>query len=156
MLALRAAATAQAVDEYRYASIERALRAAVRGESDVAAAVERWRTHNAPRRRTANVQARRRNLPHVVCDNEASPASTLVEVRALDEPGLAYKIASALARLGLDIVCAKIATEKSDALDVFYVTDAAGAKLTEAAARSAGAALAEQLSPTTQPLRRHG
>ncbi|HEX7317689.1 MAG TPA: [protein-PII] uridylyltransferase [Pyrinomonadaceae bacterium] len=165
VFALRSAATGQTVEEYRHAAIERALRAAIRGETDVSASVERWRTHNAPRRRTAQVQARRRNLPHVVCDNEASPSSTLIEVRALDEPGLAYKIASALAGLGLDIVCAKIATEKSDALDVFYVTDAGGSKLAEPASRAAETALSEHITsanggraaiPTTQPLRRSG
>ncbi|HEX8151351.1 MAG TPA: [protein-PII] uridylyltransferase [Pyrinomonadaceae bacterium] len=164
VFALRAAATGQAVDEYRYPAIERSLRDAIRGESDVAAAVERWRTHNAPRRRNAAGQSRRR-LPQVVCDNVGSPSSTVVEVRAADEPGLAYRIASALAGLGLDIVCAKVATEKSDALDVFYVTDPSGAKLAEPAMRAAEAAISEQLmSPgegaaahaASQPLRRHG
>jgi [protein-PII] uridylyltransferase len=165
VFALRAAATGQGVEEYRHPAIERALRAAVRGESDVAAAVERWRTHNAPRKRTTLAQARRRRPPQVVCDNEASPATTMIEVRAADEPGLAYRIASALAGLGLDIVCAKVATEKSDAFDVFYVTDPTGAKLAEPAMRAAEAAITEQLLPpgearaapaTTQPLRRHG
>jgi [protein-PII] uridylyltransferase len=145
VFALRAAATGQCVEEYRRSAIERALLSAVRGESDVQAAVERWRTHNAPRRKTTPAQSRRRRPPHVVCDNEASPATTLIEVRAADEPGLAYRIASALADLGLDIVCAKVATEKSDALDVFYVTDAAGAKLAEPAMRAAEAAIAERL-----------
>ncbi|MFL6257160.1 MAG: [protein-PII] uridylyltransferase [Pyrinomonadaceae bacterium] len=163
VFALRAAATGQAVDEYRYAAIERHLREAIRGESDVAAAVERWRTHNAPRRRNALVQGRRRKLPNVVCDNEASPSTTMIEVYALDEPGLAYKIANVLVGLGLDIVCAKIATEKSDALDVFYVTDATGSKLAGPAAQAAEAALSERLtlagggrtaSATLQPLRR--
>jgi [protein-PII] uridylyltransferase len=165
VFALRAAATGQGVEEYRYAAIERHLRDAIRGDSDVAGAVERWRTHNAPRRRGAPAQARRRRPPQVVCDNEASPATTMIEVRAADEPGLAYRIASALAGLGLDLVCAKVATEKSDALDVFYVTEASGAKLAEPAQRSAEAAITEQLLPpgegrvapaTPQPLRRSG
>src|SRR5215207_681414 len=147
VFALRAAATGQAVEEYRTAAIERHLRDAVRGESDVGTAVERWRTHNAPRRRTALVQARRRRPPEAVCDNEASPSATMIEVRAPDEPGLAYKIASTLVGLGLNIVCAKIATEKSDALDVFYVTDASGAKLAEPAMRAAEAALSARLLP---------
>jgi [protein-PII] uridylyltransferase len=156
VFALRAAATGQAVEEYRTAAIERHLRDAVRGDSDVAAAVERWRTHNAPRRRNAPAQARRRKLPHVVCDNEASPSATMIEVRAPDEPGLAYKIAGTLVGLGLNIVCAKIATEKSDALDVFYVTDPGGAKLAAPSMRAAEAALSAQLLPptTSQPLRR--
>jgi [protein-PII] uridylyltransferase len=143
---LREAATRHAVEEYRYAAIERALRNAIRGESDVAAAVERWRTNNAPRRRTPLVQARRRKLPQVVCDNEASPSATMIEVHAIDEPGLAYKIASALVSLRLDIVCARVATEKSDALDVFYVNDEGGTKLSEDSMRAAEAALAEILS----------
>src|SRR4029079_8762215 len=66
------------------------------------------------------------------CDNETSEATTLVEVRTADEHGLAYKIARTLNAFGVEIVCAKIATEKSDALDVFYVTSADGSKLDQA------------------------
>jgi [protein-PII] uridylyltransferase len=71
----------------------------------------------------------------------------MVEVHAADEPGLAYKIASALVSRRLDIVCAKIATEKSDALDVFYVTDADGRKLTPDVMQAAADALTEKLAP---------
>jgi UTP:GlnB (protein PII) uridylyltransferase len=59
---------------------------------------------------------------------------------------LAYKIASALAALELDIVCAKIATEKSDALDVFYVTDGEGNKLSQSRMQSVQVSLAKILS----------
>jgi UTP:GlnB (protein PII) uridylyltransferase len=61
---------------------------------------------------------------------------------------LAYKIANGLAALGLDIVCAKIATEKSDALDVFYVTDADGMKLSTTTLQSVEASLSALLSST--------
>jgi len=91
------------------------------------------------------VPARSRNLPQVVCDNEVSASSTLIEVHAIDEPGLAYKIASVLARLGLEIVCARIATEKSDALDVFYVTDGDGRKLSEDMTKAVARALTNEL-----------
>ena len=67
-------------------------------------------------------------------------------MHALDEPGLAYKIASALAALALDIVCARIATEKSNALDVFYVTDDEGMKLSQSRMQSVGVSLAQMLS----------
>lgn len=145
---LREASTHHAVEEHRYATIERALRSSISSEADVAALVERWRTKHAPRRRTAASQARRRNLPNIVCDNEASSASTMIEIHAIDEPGLAYKIASVLVALQLDIVCAKIATEKSDAFDVFYVTDAEGLKLSASALSSVKSALAQKLSLT--------
>ena len=145
---LREAAMRHAIDVQRYPAIDRALRKAIAGESDIAALVERWRVRNAPRRRTTINQGRQRNLPRVTCDNEASELSTLIEVHAVDEPGLVYKIASALASLGLDIVCAKIATEKSDALDVFYVTDREGLKLTPVKLESVRLQLAELLSQT--------
>jgi hypothetical protein len=35
------------------------------------------------------------------------------------------------AGLGIEIVCARIATERNDALDVFYVTHADGLKLSD-------------------------
>jgi [protein-PII] uridylyltransferase len=130
----------------RYPAIERALRKAIAGESDIASLVERWRTRNAPRQRKSINHAFRRNLPQVECDNSASQLSTLVQVHAVDEPGLVYKIASALATLGLDIVCARIATEKSDALDVFYVTDGKGMKLSPALMQSVKDSLSAMLS----------
>jgi [protein-PII] uridylyltransferase len=143
---LREASTRQAIDPQRYSAIERSLRKAIAGESDISALVERWRTRNAPRKRNAVSHTGPPNTPLVACDNEASQSSTLIEVHAPDETGLAYKIASALAALGLDIVCAKIATEKSDALDVFYVTDGDGMKLSQARMQSVQSSLAEMLS----------
>jgi len=143
---LRQASTHYAIDMERYPAIERSLRKVIAGESDVAALVERWRISNAPRKRNAPVIEARCTQPQVACDNEASESATLIEVHALDEPGLAYKIASALAGLGLDIVCARIATEKSDALDVFYVTDEEGMKLTQPRMLSVQASLAQMLS----------
>jgi len=61
-------------------------------------------------------------------------------------PGWPTRSASALAALELDIVCAKIATEKSNALDVFYVTDGEGMKLSQSRMQSVQVSLAEMLS----------
>ena len=128
---LRQASTRKAVEVHRCQAIERALRQAVAGSLDVAASVERWNTANAPRKKSRTVLARHHNLPTVACDNEISSSSTLIEVHAIDEPGLAYRIAAVLAGFGIEIICARIATEKSDALDVFYVTDGDGLKLSD-------------------------
>lgn len=142
---LRQAATGQSVEEHRYQAIEAALAKAVAGKLDVVRMIERWRIRNAPRRRSAIVPARRRSLPRVVCDNEVSASSTLIEVQAVDEAGLAYKVARALTELELEIVCARIATERSDALDVFYVTGADGLKLPEEMHESIEQAVCERL-----------
>lgn len=108
-------------------SIEADLRAAVAGQLDVAAAVEKWKAR-APRRQRR--RSGHRPIPASVrFDNTSSAERTVVEVRAEDELGILYKIASTLSGMGLDIHFAKIATEKSQALDVFYVTDSAGQKL---------------------------
>jgi [protein-PII] uridylyltransferase len=157
---LRQASTRQAIEEHRYHVIEQALRRAVAGELEVAALVEFWTTRNAPRKRARVISARRRKLPQVICDNETSMSSTVIEVHAIDEPGLAYKIASVLAEFGLEIVCARIATERSDALDVFYVTDGDGLKLSDETMMSVDCALSSKLSniktiitkPKSQPM----
>ncbi|HVF29255.1 MAG TPA: [protein-PII] uridylyltransferase, partial [Pyrinomonadaceae bacterium] len=143
---LREAATHEPVAAHRWPRIERALHNAVNGSEDVAALVERWRTRNAPRRFKA-FAARPRSAPRVVFDNEIADATTVVEIHAADEPGLAYKIASVLAAAGLDIVFARVATEKSDAFDVFYVTNSAGEKLSEADMQRLEVALIRSLAP---------
>ena len=74
----------------------------------------------------------------------------MVEVRAQDQPGLAYTIAEALAELGLDITFAKIATAKALALDVFYVTDAQKRKLSPEALPAVEQALLRALGTRTK------
>ncbi len=143
---LRQASTRLAIDVHRYHSIEQTLRGAVAGELNVTALVQRWHEQNAPRRPFTGLTTRRPDLPRVICDNEASQSSTLIEVHASDEPGLVHKITRTIAELGLDIVCARIATEKSDALDVFYLTDTDGTKLSEAKMRKVEGALIHELT----------
>ncbi|HEV8130130.1 MAG TPA: [protein-PII] uridylyltransferase [Acidobacteriota bacterium] len=115
------------IPEDRWPAIEESLKGAVRGTYDVAAAVEKWLARSTRRFRRHNTK--QPIVPSVHFDSEASATSTVIEVRAEDEPGLAYKIARALSSAGLNITFAKIATEKSHALDVFYATHASGRKL---------------------------
>jgi [protein-PII] uridylyltransferase len=74
-------------------------------------------------------------------------------VTAQDRPGLAWTIADSLARLGLDIRFAKIATAKALALDVFYVTGAGGQKIAPVELAAVEEALLASLGgrPTTRP-----
>jgi [protein-PII] uridylyltransferase len=128
---LQQAGTHRSIDVHRRQMIERSLESSIKGAHDVAALVDRWTSRHAPRRAQVLISGRTSQLS-VACDNDASEATTLVEVRATDEHGLAYKIARTLTAFGVEILCAKIATEKSDALDVFYVTSADGSKLDQA------------------------
>jgi [protein-PII] uridylyltransferase len=126
----------------RRARIEAALLDAVAGRVSVPEAFERWR-HSARRARRPGGRAAK--PPRVRFDQEASALATVVEVRAPDQPGLAYTLAHALAELGLDITSARIATAKALALDVFYVRDANGRKLAPGALAGVEQALLEAL-----------
>ncbi len=50
-------------------------------------------------------------------------------MQAQDQLGLLYKLTRVLYESGLDVALAKISTEANRAIDVFYVTDAAGRQL---------------------------
>jgi [protein-PII] uridylyltransferase len=69
--------------------------------------------------------------PQMNLNNDISEQCTVLEILAEDRLGLAYSIANCLAGLGLNIAFAKLATEKTMAFDVFYLTDEAGQKLSE-------------------------
>ncbi len=74
--------------------------------------------------------------PDVVLDNSGSQEMTVIEVQALDRPGLLFDLSRGLSDLGLDISSAHIATFGEKAVDVFYVTDLSGKKVTGQQAKS--------------------
>jgi [protein-PII] uridylyltransferase len=72
------------------------------------------------------------NLPtRVLIDNSTSDRFTIVDVFACDRMGLLYTIARALFELKLSVSVAKIGTYLDQVVDVFYITDQAGRKITE-------------------------
>lgn len=117
-------------DPQRWEQIDHEMKRALTGELNVAAAVAKKLKANSsrPRRRSMLKPVPTR----ITWDNESSDKNTILEVRTADRLGLAYRIASTLSALNLDIVFAKVATEKHLALDIFSVTDAAGEKLADA------------------------
>jgi len=66
----------------------------------------------------------------IIFDDHASAHATVVEVFAKDEPGLLFRLAQALADLGLSIVQSRINTEGTKVADVFYVHEVSGGKVT--------------------------
>jgi len=71
-----------------------------------------------------------------VIDNTLSDALTVVEINGLDRPGLLYDVTREISDLNLDIASAHIATFGEKAVDVFYVTDLTGKKITSATRES--------------------
>ena len=111
-------------DELRRAGrIARDMERALRGEillPDVVAS----RTASRPRTKVFQV------VPDVVIDNDWSLRHTVLEVSGLDRPGLLYDLTTAISSLNLNIASAHISTFGEKAVDVFYVTDLTGAKIT--------------------------
>ncbi|WP_375572263.1 [protein-PII] uridylyltransferase [Ahrensia marina] len=69
----------------------------------------------------------------VMIDNQGSERFTVIEAAGRDRPGLLHDLASALSDLSLDTHSAHVATFGERAVDVFYVTDLMGQKVTSRA-----------------------
>jgi [protein-PII] uridylyltransferase len=68
--------------------------------------------------------------PEVTINNQWSNRYTVIEVTGLDRPGLLYELTATLSKLNLNITSAHVATFGERVVDVFYVTDLMGAKIT--------------------------
>jgi [protein-PII] uridylyltransferase len=73
--------------------------------------------------------------PRVDIVESASATATVVEVRAADRPGLLYRLGRALALMGISVRGARVVTLGAEAVDVFYLQDAAGRPLDLSAER---------------------
>ncbi len=71
------------------------------------------------------------DVVHVSFDLDASSAATVCEVHAPDAVGLLARIAAVFADLEIDVTAALVSTLGERVVDVFYVQDAHGAKMTE-------------------------
>jgi [protein-PII] uridylyltransferase len=110
-------------DELRRAErIALAIERALKGEVKIADLVESKRPNKEPSK-TFYVP------PEVVIDNSLSTRHTVLEISGLDRPGLLYDLTTALGRINLNIASAHIATFGEKAVDVFYVTDLTGTKV---------------------------
>ncbi len=67
----------------------------------------------------------------IIFNNEDSTDYTILEIQTPDRLGLLYYILQMLTECGLDIGLAKINTEKGAAMDVFYLHDKDGQKITD-------------------------
>lgn len=101
---------------------------------------------------TRRARRRDREGPHVatkvIVDNRASPKHSVVEVFTRDRPGLLFQLASVIAEQGLSITIAKLATEGTRVVDVFYVADDNGNKLDGERAEALREAMHERLTAT--------
>ena len=89
----------------------------------------RLRQKHQGRRKTtaAKIQAPAK----VVFDNDASETYTVIEVYVANQPGIAYAISRTLTDFQINVFRAKIGTRSDQVVEVFYVLDCDGNKITE-------------------------
>ncbi|MEZ0169461.1 [protein-PII] uridylyltransferase [Microvirga sp. TS319] len=116
-------------DELRRAErVAKAIERALKGEVKIADLVES--------RRPSKPAKAFHVPPEVNIDNSLSSRQTVIEISGLDRTGLLYDLTTALGKLNLNIASAHIATFGEKAVDVFYVTDLTGTKVTHAGRQS--------------------
>jgi [protein-PII] uridylyltransferase len=64
--------------------------------------------------------------PNIRFEGPAPNGTTIIDLETEDRVGLLFSLSQALSELGLNIVLAKIVTEKGAAIDTFYVTEMDG------------------------------
>jgi len=106
------------------------------GRDAVVVALRRALTGELPLDEHLRARIRRYRIPDpgdvvIVVDEDASPSATVVEVHAPDHVGLLAQVASTFADLEVDVRTAKVSTLGERVVDVFYVHDAAGNKITK-------------------------
>ncbi|MBT5082252.1 MAG: [protein-PII] uridylyltransferase [Rhodospirillaceae bacterium] len=106
------------------ARLRRVIGKILSGEQHLSVALGERRSHLPGRASVFTVQ------PAVIIDNEASRAHTVIEVNGRDRPALLHDLTKAFYSLSLTIANARIATYGERAVDVFYVKDLFGLKIT--------------------------
>jgi [protein-PII] uridylyltransferase len=92
--------------------------------------------------------------PEVTIHNQWSNRYTVIEVTGLDRPGLLYELTATLSKLSLNITSAHVATFGERMIDVFYVTDLLGAKISSPTREMAiKRALAQLFAPVERAAR---
>jgi [protein-PII] uridylyltransferase len=104
----------------------------------IAAVLKGWEHVDDVLRRGARLKLTRplpkaREATEVRIDNETSDGCTIIDVFADDRQGLLHVITNAIFQLGLSIHAARISTRLDQVVDVFYVTDQSGKKLSDPA-----------------------
>ncbi|MGH7056380.1 MAG: [protein-PII] uridylyltransferase [Acetobacteraceae bacterium] len=110
---------------HRLARLSALIEQALSGRLKFAAEIRKITNAMIGRRmRAIHVPAR------VVIDNHASNTHTVIEVNGRDRPGFLYDVTTAISQQGISIASAHVSTYGVRAVDVFYVKDMFGLKIT--------------------------
>jgi len=110
--------------DYRFREVSQEIQSVVQEDCSVDQVFERRRRMIFGRQFPIE-----RRPTEVIMDNDVSDSYTVIDVFADDKPGLLFVLAKTLVQLNLSIHMARIGTRLDQVVDVFYVTDAQGDKV---------------------------
>lgn len=137
---VRDAGGAPTGDEARWTPIREDLYAALAGDTDIDALLERAHPTTGRYEWPSGPAVEDR----VRVDQTTSESCTIIEVRTRDRPGLLFSVVRTLERNDVRILLARITTEADAAHDTFYVQEAGG-RLSDERTNTVVAALREAL-----------
>ena len=111
-------------DKAQLDKMRQGLKEALSGALNLDDATERRNRQTPSRIRRMSAPAR------VLLNNNASNTHTIIEINGKDAPGLLFKVTRKMAELGLQIQTASVSTYGDRVVDVFYVKDGFGLKIT--------------------------
>ncbi|QDT39324.1 [protein-PII] uridylyltransferase [Stratiformator vulcanicus] len=117
------------VPDWRINDVAASLRAAIKGQISVARLFHHHRRYGDQ----VDYPPLAAGTVRVVRDVDTSEKSTIIDVFAPNRRGLLYTIATALLEMEVSIDLAKISTHVDQIVDVFYVTEMSGEKITDEA-----------------------
>ncbi len=112
--------------QLRQVTVRKHICEVLTGTTTVESLFEKY-ANKLPRKKTITLTSQ----TQVEIDNESSDDFTIIDVFAADKQGLLYIITKTIFELGLAVYSSKIATHVEQIVDVFYVKDLNGKKITE-------------------------
>ena len=113
-------------DKNRLGSLVDTIRKTISEERDPKVLIKEFKSLQIPSRKDSFIIE-----PRVLIDNLSSKTHTLIEINSKDKIGLLHTLASELFLMGLHISTARISTYGVRVVDVFYIKNMTGGKITE-------------------------
>ena len=113
-------------DKNRISTLEDTIRKTISEERDPKILIKEFKSIQIPSRKDSFIIE-----PRVLIDNLSSKTHTLIEINSKDKIGLLHTLASELFLMGLHISTARISTYGVRVVDVFYIKNMTGGKITE-------------------------
>lgn len=117
------------VSNFRIQEVRESIEKVLTGEATVDTVFRRSGLFRPQKKTTEVREAIQNTEPHISIDNDGAELHTVIDVFAIDSPGLLYTLAKTFFDHDLSIELTRIATNVDQVVDVFYVTTRDGQKL---------------------------